>query len=248
MEAGAEDANLIICVTTSDELNILAGLMAKKMGTRHTIARVRNPDYSSQRDFMRNQLGFSMIVNPELEAASEICRVLSFPSAVKVDTFSRGKVELAEFFVEDHSRLNGVELNQFHKITDFAYILNQLLMVIGLEKSLHFNKSLIHYQDYIMYCAIKKIGREGHIQYFCMPELLEVFRYDHKYGTSFAYSKRIALELASVTAAAQKLGIHRNTMEYRLRKFNDLSGISRLLFTYKILDLYPEILEEKDIL
>ena len=113
----AEDANLIICVTTSDELNILAGLMAKKMGTRHTIARVRNPDYSSQRDFMRNQLGFSMIVNPELEAASEIRRVLSFPSAVKVDTFSRGKVELAEFFVENHSRLNGVELNQLHKIT-----------------------------------------------------------------------------------------------------------------------------------
>lgn len=117
MEAGAEDANLIICVTASDELNILAGLMAKKMGTRHTIARVRNPDYSSQRDFMRNQLGFSMIVNPELEAASEIRRVLSFPSVVKVDTFSRGKVELAEFFVEDHSRLNGVELHQLHKIT-----------------------------------------------------------------------------------------------------------------------------------
>lgn len=117
MEAGAEDANLIICVTASDELNILAGLVAKKMGTRHTIARVRNPDYSSQRDFMRNQLGFSMIINPELEAASEIRRVLSFPSAVKVDTFSRGKVELAEFFVEDHSRLNGVELNQLHKIT-----------------------------------------------------------------------------------------------------------------------------------
>ena len=117
MKAGAEDANLIICVTTSDELNILAGLMAKKMGTRHTIARVRNPDYSSQRDFMRNQLGFSMIVNPELEAASEIRRVLSFPSAVKVDTFSRGKVELAEFFVEDQSRLKGIELNQLHKIT-----------------------------------------------------------------------------------------------------------------------------------
>lgn len=117
MEAGAQYANLIICVTTSDELNILAGLMAKKMGTKHTIARVRNPDYSSQRDFMRNQLGFSMIVNPELEAASEIRRVLSFPSAVKVDTFSRGKVELAEFFVEDHSRLNGVELSQLHKIT-----------------------------------------------------------------------------------------------------------------------------------
>lgn len=83
--------------------------MAKKIGTRHTIARVRNPDYSSQRDFMRNQLGFSMIVNPELEAASEIYRVLSFPSAVKVDTFSRGKVELAEFFVEDQSHLKGTK-------------------------------------------------------------------------------------------------------------------------------------------
>ena len=105
--------------TGSHKINNVLGqaLMAKKMGTRHTIARVRNPDYSSQRDFMRNQLGFSMIVNPELEAASEICRVLSFPSAVKVDTFSRGKVELAEFFVENHSRLNGVELNQLHKIT-----------------------------------------------------------------------------------------------------------------------------------
>ena len=164
-------------------------------------------------------------------------------------------LNVLEAFLEKYDLL-AVCSNQFHKITDFAYILNQLLMVIGLEKSLHFNKSLIHYQDYIMYCAIKKIGREGHIQYFCMPELLEVFRYDHKYGTSFAYSKRIALEPASVTAAAQKLGIHRNTMEYRLRKFNDLSGISnytadiveRLLFTYKILDLYPEILEEKDIL
>ena len=105
--------------TGSHKINNVLGqaLMAKKMGTRHTIARVRNPDYSSQRDFMRNQLGFSMIVNPEFEAASEICRVLSFPSAVKVDTFSRGKVELAEFFVENHSRLNGVELNQLHKIT-----------------------------------------------------------------------------------------------------------------------------------
>ena len=94
MEAGAEDANLIICVTTSDELNILAGLMAKKMGTRHTIARVRNPDYSLQRDFMRNQLGFSMIVNPELEAASEICRVYLFLQLLKWILFQEEKLSL----------------------------------------------------------------------------------------------------------------------------------------------------------
>lgn len=117
MEAGADSASLIICVTASDELNILAGLMAKQMGTHHTIARVRNPDYSKQRDFMRNQLGFSMIINPELEAANEIRRALSFPSAVKIDTFVRGKVELAEFYVDDDSRLVGLQLSQLHSIS-----------------------------------------------------------------------------------------------------------------------------------
>ena len=117
MEAGADDADLIICVTASDELNILAGLVAKRMGTRHTIARVRNPDYLKQRDFMRDKLGFSMIINPELEAASEIRRALAFPSAVKVETFSRGKVELAEFYVEDNSKLVGISLNQLEKLS-----------------------------------------------------------------------------------------------------------------------------------
>lgn len=117
MEAGVEDADLIICVTASDELNILAGLMAKKMGTRHTIARVRNPDYLRQRDFMRDQLGFSMIINPELEAASEIRRALAFPSAVKVETFARGKVELAEFYVDQESKLVGVSLSELHNVS-----------------------------------------------------------------------------------------------------------------------------------
>ena len=155
-----------------------------------------------------------------------------------------------EAFLEKYDLL-AVCSSRFSKITDISYILEQLVMVLGLEKRLPLHKNLLYYQDYMMYCAIKKIGKEGHIQYFCMPELLEVFRYDRRYGTSFAYSKRVALEQASVTIAAQKLGIHRNTMEYRLKKFNELSGLSnytadvieRLLFTYKIFDLYPEILE-----
>lgn len=116
-EASAEEADLIICVTASDELNILAGLMAKRMGTRHTIARVRNPDYSKQRDFMQNQLGFSMIINPELEAANVIRRTLSFPSAVKVETFARGKVELTEFSVDEDSHLCNVQLSKLHNIS-----------------------------------------------------------------------------------------------------------------------------------
>lgn len=117
MEASADDADLIICVTASDELNILAGLMAKQMGTKHTIARVRNPDYSKQRNFMRDQLGFSLIINPELEAANDIRRTLSFPSAVKVETFARGKVELAEFNVDEESQLCNVQLNKLRRIS-----------------------------------------------------------------------------------------------------------------------------------
>ena len=155
-----------------------------------------------------------------------------------------------EAFLEKYDLL-AVCSSRFSKITDLSYIFEQLVIVLEVEKKLLLDKKLLYYQDYMMYCAIKKIGREGHIQYFCMPELLKVFRYDRKYGTSFAYSKRVALEQASVMAAAQKLGIHRNTMEYRLKKFNELSGLSnytadvveRLLFTYKIFDLYPEVLE-----
>lgn len=89
LEAGVEKADAVICVTASDELNILAGLICKKHGAKYTIARVRNPDYSRQSQFLRESLGFSMIVNPELEAANEICRMIMFSSAMKVDTFAK---------------------------------------------------------------------------------------------------------------------------------------------------------------
>ncbi len=109
-EAEVAEADIVIAVTDSDELNILAGLMAKKMGAANTIARVRNPDYLKQRSFMRDQLGLSMIINPELEAANEIRRILLFPAAFKVDTFVGGKIELAEFRLTDKTKLNEVPL------------------------------------------------------------------------------------------------------------------------------------------
>ncbi|MBU5364034.1 Trk system potassium transporter TrkA [Enterococcus devriesei] len=117
MEAGVSDADIIIAVTETDELNILACLMAKKMGAQNSIARVRNPDYLKQRSFMRDQLGISMIINPELEAANEIRRILLFPSAFKVDTFVSGKIELAEFRLKENTRLNGVPLNRLVKVS-----------------------------------------------------------------------------------------------------------------------------------
>lgn len=117
MEAGVNDADIIIAVTQSDELNILACLMAKKMGAKNSIARVRNPEYLKQRSFMRDQLGLSMIINPELEAANEIRRILLFPSAFKVDTFVGGKIELAEFRLKEKAKLIGVPLNRLDKVS-----------------------------------------------------------------------------------------------------------------------------------
>ena len=99
MEAGIETADLLIAVTASDELNLLCCLIAQKTGHCHTIARVRNPIYSDEISFIKERLGVTMIINPELAAAQEIYRLLRFPSAIKIDTFARGRVELLKFKV-----------------------------------------------------------------------------------------------------------------------------------------------------
>ena len=104
-EAGIEEADLLIAVTGSDELNLLCCLIAKKAGDCHTIARVRNPVYSREVSFIKEELGLSMIINPEEAAAREIARVLKFPSAIKIDTFAKGRIELVKYRVEEDSPL-----------------------------------------------------------------------------------------------------------------------------------------------
>ncbi len=116
VEADVEKADVVISVTQSDELNILAGLMAKRLGAKHLIARVRNPEYSKQKEFL-TELGFSMIVNPESEAANEIRRMIMFPSAMKVDTFARGLIELVEIKLQKGNRAIGVKLSDLRKVS-----------------------------------------------------------------------------------------------------------------------------------
>lgn len=93
-EAFEDGADLLIATTSSDESNILACLVAKKLGTQHTIARIRNPEYEKQLRFMRDELGLSMVVNPEKATAREIARVLRFPTAIKREQFCRQRFEL----------------------------------------------------------------------------------------------------------------------------------------------------------
>ena len=88
IEAGVQTADMLIAVTGSDEMNLLCCLIARKVGHCHTIARVRNPIYSNELTFIKQQLGISMIINPEYAAATEISRILRFPSAIKIATSS----------------------------------------------------------------------------------------------------------------------------------------------------------------
>ncbi len=112
MEAGIESADILIAVTESDELNLLCCLIAQKTGHCHTIARVRNPIYYKEYDFIKKRLGVAMIINPELAAAQEISRLLSFPSAIKIDSFAKGKVELLKFKVMPEFGLDGMSVSQ----------------------------------------------------------------------------------------------------------------------------------------
>ena len=106
MEAGVKEADLLIATTNSDELNMLCCLIAKKAGNCQTIARIRNPEYSAEINYIREELNLSLAINPELAAAIEISRLLRFPTAIKIEPFAKGRIELLKFIVPQTSVLN----------------------------------------------------------------------------------------------------------------------------------------------
>lgn len=116
-KAGVLDADLLIAATSSDELNLLCCLVARRAGGCNTIARVRNPIYNSEIGFIREELGLSMSINPEYAAAVEAARILRFPSAIQIETFARGKVEILKFVIPGRSVLDGCHLYDIGKKT-----------------------------------------------------------------------------------------------------------------------------------
>ena len=107
MEAGIEQTDLLIAVTDHDELNMLSCLIARKAGNCQTIARVRDPSYYEDIRFIKEELGLSMAINPEWQAAQDIFRLLQIPSALDVDTFDKGKVNMIRFQIQPGSPLDG---------------------------------------------------------------------------------------------------------------------------------------------
>ena len=110
LEAGIKNADLLIAVTGSDELNLLCCIVAKREKGCDTIVRLENPEYNGEAGYIKNELGLAMVINPELAAAEEIARILRFPTALSIDTFAGGRVELLKFKLPDESALSGMSV------------------------------------------------------------------------------------------------------------------------------------------
>lgn len=128
MEAGIKDADLLIATTNSDELNMLCCLIAKKAGNCHTIARIRNPEYSAEINYIREELNLSLAINPELAAAREIARLLRFPSAIKIEPFAKGRIELLKFLIPVNSILDQM------RVMDVVNKLKSNVLICAVER------------------------------------------------------------------------------------------------------------------
>ena len=116
-EAGIGNADLIIAVTGSDELNLLCCTIATQVGNCAAIARVRTPDYSQEADYLREKLGLALIINPEYEAARDMARILYLPSSLEVTGFAHGQAELIKYAIPENSLMDGIAIKDLgHKL------------------------------------------------------------------------------------------------------------------------------------
>lgn len=127
-EAGVEDADLLIAVTGSDELNLLCCTVARQAADCAAIARVRTPDYSREVGYLREKLGLAMIINPELESATEAARILLMPTALEVDSFAHGQAEMIKIKIPTGNRLDGMTL------ADLGRSISQEILICAVER------------------------------------------------------------------------------------------------------------------
>ncbi|MDD2361456.1 MAG: Trk system potassium transporter TrkA [Oscillospiraceae bacterium] len=159
IEAGAKDADLIVSTTNADELNVLCCIMAKHLGTNHSIARVRNPEYMLEFNNLWKEIGIDMVINPERQTAREISRILRYPAANDIDTFINGRVELVSFSVSEKPEyFVGKSVSQL-----FDRNMGILLAVVERE-----NKALIPYGDFVFKESdiVRILGRPSQIMKF----------------------------------------------------------------------------------
>ena len=117
-EAGIKDADLLISVMQHDEQNVMCSLLGKKLGAKHTIARIRTPEYSNSVNLLKDELGLSMLINPEALTALHIARALSIPSAMDATTFLKGRIQLVSFKVKENSPIDRITVSGISKKVD----------------------------------------------------------------------------------------------------------------------------------
>ena len=115
MDAGVRSADLVIAVTGVDDTNMVCCLIAKSLGARHTVARVRNTEYRQDADILKREIGLDMVINPDLAAAEEIARILSFPAAISVEPFAGGRIDMIGFQLHPEDTILGRSLSDFHR-------------------------------------------------------------------------------------------------------------------------------------
>ncbi len=132
-EAGIDSADFFISSTSRDELNVLSCMLAKKMGARMTIARVRDPEYYSAQDYMSKELGIDMLFNPELKTAEEIALILRYPTAISIDPFADGAVLMLQFLIKQDNPIVNMTVADIVK----QYNAKILLSVVEREGEVH---------------------------------------------------------------------------------------------------------------
>lgn len=117
-EAGIIDCDILISVMESDEQNVMCSLLGKKLGAKHTIARIRTPEYSNSINILKNELGLSMLINPESLTAAQIASALSIPSAMEATTFLKGRIQLVSFKVKENSPIDKITISGISRKVD----------------------------------------------------------------------------------------------------------------------------------
>ena len=140
--ADIQHCHLLIAVTAHDEINLLSCLIARKAAGCHTIARVRDPEYVSEIGFIRDELGLSMVINPELSTARVVSRLIRLPSAIGVSTFAKGRIELLDVRIPAGSRLHGMAVCDMNA----ALHSNVLLCMVRRQGQTHIPKG-----DFVLY-------------------------------------------------------------------------------------------------
>ncbi len=156
-EAGIDNADLMIAVTESDELNLLCCTIARRVGKCSAIARVRTPDYSKEAGYIREQLGLAMIINPELEAAKVAARILFLPTALEVSSFAHGHAEMVKIRIPEGSKLDNMRIMDLQK----HFASNILICAIerGGEVYIPSGSFTLQKGDIISYVGTRREGR-----------------------------------------------------------------------------------------